>query len=109
MRSRSLNLSVSEWDEAVSSWDAIPALSASKPHGHRRCGESNEAAKLMAQVLPLSNAYSQCSHDLLFSLRQLTKKPGLTIAIILIMAAGIGVDAAVFSVVYSVLLKPLPG
>ena len=47
-------------------------------------------------------------HDLLFSLRQLTKQPGLTVAIILIIAAGIGVNAAVFSVVYSVLLKPLP-
>ncbi len=48
------------------------------------------------------------SGDLLFSLRQLTKRPGLTTAIVLIMAAGIGVNAAVFSVVYDVLLKPLP-
>ena len=48
------------------------------------------------------------SRDLLFSLRQLTQRPGLTVAIILIMAAGIGVNAAVFSVVYAVLLKPLP-
>jgi putative ABC transport system permease protein len=48
------------------------------------------------------------SPDLLFSLRQLTKRPGLTVAIILIMAAGIGINAAVFSVVYTVLLKPLP-
>jgi predicted permease len=46
--------------------------------------------------------------DLLFSLRQLTKRPGVTLAIVLIMAAGIGVNAAVFSVVYAVLLKPLP-
>jgi predicted permease len=48
------------------------------------------------------------SRDLLFSLRQLTKRPGLTTAIVLIMAAGIGVNAAVFNVVYAVLLKPLP-
>jgi putative ABC transport system permease protein len=46
--------------------------------------------------------------DLLFSLRQLRKRPGIAGAIVLVMAAGIGVNAAVFSVVYAVLLKPLP-
>ncbi|HEX6562989.1 MAG TPA: ABC transporter permease, partial [Chthoniobacterales bacterium] len=44
----------------------------------------------------------------LFSLRQLTKRPGIAVAIVLVMAAGIGVNAAVFSVVYAVLLRPLP-
>ena len=48
------------------------------------------------------------SPNLLFSWRQLTKRSGLTVAIILIMAVGIGVNAAVFSVVYAVLLKQLP-
>src|SRR5258707_3040641 len=48
------------------------------------------------------------SRHLLFLLRQLAKRPGLTIAIVLITAAGIAVNAAVFSVVYAVLLKPLP-
>jgi putative ABC transport system permease protein len=47
-------------------------------------------------------------HNLLFSIRQLTKRPGIAVAIVLVMAAGIGVNAAVFSVVYAVLLKPLP-
>jgi MacB-like periplasmic core domain len=46
--------------------------------------------------------------DLLFSLRRLIKRPGIAVAIVLVMAAGIGVNAAVFSVVYAVLLKPLP-
>ena len=48
------------------------------------------------------------SRLLLFSLRQLGKRPGLTVAIVLVMAAGVAVNAAVFSVVYAVLLKPLP-
>jgi predicted permease len=48
------------------------------------------------------------SRDLFFSLRQLAKRPGIAVAIVLVMAAGIGVNAAVFSVVYAVLLKPLP-
>ena len=46
--------------------------------------------------------------DPLFSARQLRKRPGIAVAIVLVMAAGIGVNAAVFSVVYAVLLKPLP-
>jgi putative ABC transport system permease protein len=47
-------------------------------------------------------------HNLLLPIRQLTKRPGIAVAIVLVMAAGIGVNAAVFSVVYAVLLKPLP-
>jgi predicted permease len=46
-------------------------------------------------------------HNLLFPIRQLTKRPGIAVAIVLVMAAGIGVNAAVFSVAYAVLLKPL--
>ena len=46
--------------------------------------------------------------DLRFSLRQSTKRPGTAVAIVLVMAVGIGVNAAVLSVVYAVLLKPLP-
>jgi putative ABC transport system permease protein len=48
------------------------------------------------------------SLQLLFSLRLFGKRPGLTIAIVSVMAAGIAVNSAVFSVVYAVLLKPLP-
>jgi putative ABC transport system permease protein len=48
------------------------------------------------------------SSNLTFALRQLAKRPGLAAAIILILAAGVGVNAAIFSVIYAVLLKPLP-
>ena len=48
------------------------------------------------------------SANLSFALRQLAKRPVLAATILLIMAVGTGVNAAIFSVVYAVLLKPLP-
>jgi len=42
------------------------------------------------------------------ALRQLIRRPGLTTAIVSILALGIGVSTAVFSVVGRVLLRPIP-
>lgn len=47
-------------------------------------------------------------HALRHSLRRLAQKPGATAALVLILALGIGVSTAVFSVVHRVLLRPIP-
>ena len=54
------------------------------------------------------NWLESLGRDFGFSLRTLRRTPGFTVIAILVMGLGIGANVALFTVVRSVLLKPLP-
>jgi putative ABC transport system permease protein len=59
------------------------------------------------QVYRQTEAVMTFWHDLKFALRSLARTKGLTVTVILTLALGIGANAAIFTLVRGVLLRPL--
>lgn len=49
------------------------------------------------------------AQDIRFGLRQLRKNPGFTAVVVLTLALGIGGSTAIYSVIHTVILNPVPG
>lgn len=69
---------------------------------------SLEVTKEVIRSATWESFIDTCWRDFRFGVRTLCKSPGFTAVAIITLGLGIGANAAIFSAVYAVLLKPIP-
>jgi putative ABC transport system permease protein len=75
-------------------------LCAARPPAHH--------AVRLAPAAPGDSNVSMIVSDLRYAVRSLSRVPAFALAVVVVLALGIGVNTAIFSIVNTVLLRPLP-